>query len=832
MPLLFVLLFMSFSHAVGRDTITPAQPLTSNETLISSNEKFALGFFKPVNSNKSYVGLWYNKISKRTIVWVANRKDPVTTSTGTLSISDNGSLLITDQNSTVVWSSGVANVTNPVAQLLNTGNLVVREDEGDDGNYSWQGFDYPTDTLIAGMKVGVDFVKGLNRTMTAWTSDSDPSPSQYYAMMDIHGDPQLLLCAGSKKLGRTGPWNGYQFTGLPTSATRTYTGFDVSFINNKQEITYSFNTNLPILSKMTVNQSGLVQRSIWEESSGFWNEIWHAPVDQCDSIQACGPFTICNPNNLPICDCLQGFTPKSPEKWYYTDASDGCVRKTQLDCKDGTDGFLVIPYTKLADTTKANVDTSLSLEECRTKCLNNCTCTAYAPSTDVDNGKSGCITWTDELRDVKLFTNDAHVQDFYVRIAAADLDSAPSAFSKSRKWVIPFVIIFVVTMLILAFVGYIVWKRRKTRRARAIQESKNSFHDPGSRGLAARNALELSQGSDLELPLLDLGTIASATENFSADNKLGEGGFGPVYKGMLEDGKEIAVKRLAKTSSQGLVEFKNEVLLIAKLQHRNLVRLLACCIEAEERILVYEYMPNKSLDFFLFAKSKDEVLNWQTRFKIIMGIARGLLYLHQDSRLRVIHRDLKASNILLDKEMNPKISDFGMARIFGGDEAEGNTKKVVGTYGYMSPEYAMDGIFSQKSDAFSFGVLVLEIISGKKNKGVYSAAPHKNLLDHVWSLFKEGNNLQIVDESLGSSYDVNEVMRCINVGLLCVQDHPGDRPLMSSVLLMLGSDRAILPYPKEPGFSVRNVSYQMESGSSKASSSAACDTSATLIEPR
>ncbi|KAM0952366.1 putative protein kinase RLK-Pelle-DLSV family [Dioscorea sansibarensis] len=831
MLLLFVLLFISFSQAIGRDTITPAQPVTGNhDTLISSDGNFALGFFKPVNSNNSYVGLWYNTISERTIVWVANRKDPVTTSTGSLSISSNGNLLIKDQNSTVVWSSGVTNVTNPVAQLLNTGNLVVREDEGEDGSYAWQGFDYPTDTLIAGMKVGVDFVKGLNRTMTAWTSDSDPSPSQYYVTMDIHGDPELVLCAGSKKVYRSGPWNGYRFSGIP--GTLTYSGFNFSFINNKQEITYSYNTNLSILSKLTVNQSGIVQRSLWVESSEIWNVIWSAPMDQCDTIEPCGPFAACNPNNSPICGCIQGFTPKSPEKWFYRDASDGCVRKTQLDCHNRTDGFLVIPYTKLADTSNATVDTSLSLDGCRTKCLNDCTCTAYAPA-DVRNGGSGCITWTNELRDIRLFTNTSYGQELYVLLAAADLDSPSSASRKSSKWVIPFVIVLVVMMLILACVGSIIILRRRNRgRATAIQETNNSFHDPGSRGLAAGNALELSQGNDLELSLLDLATIASATENFSVDNKLGEGGFGPVYKGLFGDGQEIAVKRLAKTSVQGLVEFKNEVSLIAKLQHRNLVRLLACCIEGEERILVYEYMPNKSLDFFLFANSKDEVLNWQTRFKIIMGITRGLLYLHQDSRLRVIHRDLKASNILLDQEMNPKISDFGMARIFGGDEAEGNTMKVVGTYGYMSPEYAMDGIFSQKSDVFSFGVLVLEIITGKKNRGVYSAAPHRNLLDHVWSSWKEGNSLQIVDESLGSSYNMNEVMSCINVGLLCVQDHPGDRPLMSSVLLMLSGDKAVLPYPKEPGFRVRDVPYQMDTVSSKPTSSSTSEMSVTQIVGR
>ncbi|MFS7985371.1 putative protein kinase RLK-Pelle-DLSV family [Helianthus anomalus] len=197
-----------------------------------------------------------------------------------------------------------------------------------------------------------------------------------------------------------------------------------------------------------------------------------------------------------------------------------------------------------------------------------------------------------------------------------------------------------------------------------------------------------SGGEDVELTLFGLSTLLKATDDFSKNNKLGEGGFGPVYKGVLEDGKEIAVKRLANTSTQGLQEFKNEVISISKLQHRNLVKLLGYCIEREEKMLIYEYMPNKGLDSFIFDRTQSELLDWPTRYQIIHGIARGLLYIHQDSRLRIIHRDLKVSNILLDMDMNPKISYFGMARSFGGNQIEANTKRVVGTYGYMAPEYA------------------------------------------------------------------------------------------------------------------------------------------------
>ncbi|KAK3431949.1 hypothetical protein EUGRSUZ_E04174 [Eucalyptus grandis] len=213
----------------------------------------------------------------------------------------------------------------------------------------------------------------------------------------------------------------------------------------------------------------------------------------------------------------------------------------------------------------------------------------------------------------------------------------------------------------------------------------------------------------------DLATVHAATNYFSHENKLGEGGFGEVFQGKLPNGEQIAVKRLSKSSRQGDGEFKNEILLVAKLQHRNLVRLLGFCLEGDEKLLAYEFVPNKSLDYFLFDPEKRRQLNWPLRYKIVSGIARGILYLHEDSRLQIIHRDLKCSNILLDNEMNPKISDFGMARIFGVDQTQASTNKIVGTFGYMSPEYAMHGEFSVKSDVYSFGILLLEIICGKKN---------------------------------------------------------------------------------------------------------------------
>ncbi|KAL7170907.1 hypothetical protein ACSBR2_035713 [Camellia fascicularis] len=271
--------------------------------------------------------------------------------------------------------------------------------------------------------------------------------------------------------------------------------------------------------------------------------------------------------------------------------------------------------------------------------------------------------------------------------------------------------------------------------------------------------------------------MKDATDNFSDSNKLEQGGFGPVYKGTLPHGQEIAVKMLAKNSGQGEVEFENEVLLVAKLQHRNLVRILGFCMEGTERLLMYEFMPNGSLDHsylpFYVDPNKQAYLDWDTRYKIIGGVARGLIYLHEDSRLWIIHPDMKASNVLLDKNMNPKISDFRMARLFVLDETQGNTNKIVRTYGYIPPKYVMYGQFSIKSDVFSFGILVLEIISGQKNNYFQKAENAEDLLTYTWKNWKDGRASNVIDPTIlkASSNCVQDIMRCIHIGLLCAQEN-------------------------------------------------------------
>ncbi|KAL8236844.1 hypothetical protein R6Q59_017925 [Mikania micrantha] len=295
-------------------------------------------------------------------------------------------------------------------------------------------------------------------------------------------------------------------------------------------------------------------------------------------------------------------------------------------------------------------------------------------------------------------------------------------------------------------------------------------------------------------------TLKEASKNFHECNLLGKGGFGPVYRGKLQDGRLVAIKKLSfEKSRQGEQEFIAEVKLITSIQHKNLVRLLGCCCEGPERLLVYEYMKNRSLDRILYGK-RNQYLNWKTRFQIILGIARGLQYLHEESHLRIVHRDIKASNILLDGNFQPKIGDFGLARFFPEDQAYLSTT-FAGTLGYTAPEYAIRGELSEKADIYSFGVVVLEIISCRKNTDLRLSSEMQYLPEYAWKLYERSKMIDLIDPRMQKDgFSVKDVMKTVHMALLCLQPLPDTRPAMSEIVAMLTWKVEMVKSPIKPTF--------------------------------
>ncbi|KAL2327907.1 hypothetical protein Fmac_021334 [Flemingia macrophylla] len=787
--IVFLLFVPSLIVSIAGDTSSTSQfeSLSYGESITSPGGIFELGFFHLGNPNKSYLAIRYQRYPDHTFVWVANGNNPINDSSSMLRLNpSSGTLVLTYNNLT--WSTSspkVANIYNPVAELLDTGNLVIREKNDPKtggGDYLWQSFDHPSNTMLAGMKIGWDLKRNLNRSLVAWKSDDDPTPGELSWGIVLHPYPEMIMMKGTQKYHRLGPWNGLRFSGMPEM--RPNPVFNYTFVTNKDEIYYMWTLQTNLITKVVLNQTTEDRpRYVWSDIDKTWNFYSTMPGEYCDHYAFCGANSFCSSTASPMCECLKGYTPKSPEKWNSMVWTEGCVLKHQLSCMN--DGFAPVDDLKVPDTKNTSVDETIDLDECKKKCLNDCSCMAYTNS-NISGSGSGCVMWFGELIDIKLYQASGSGQRLYIRLHPSELDSIRHKKSKT------ILIISVAATIGVILAIYFVYRKK------IYEESKAEINYE-------------SYMNDLDLPLLDLPIISGATGNFSEGNKIGEGGFGSVYWGKLSSGLEIAVKRLSKNSDQGMSEFVNEVKLIARVQHRNLVKLLGCCIDRQEKMLVYEYLNNGSLDYFIFDRTKGKLLDWPKRFHIIFGIARGLMYLHQDSRLRIIHRDLKASNILLDDTLNPKISDFGMAKTFGGEDIEGNTSKIVGTYGYMAPEYAIDGQFSVKSDVFSFGVLMLETICGKKNRS-YRGKQVINLIDNVWTLWKKDLTLQAVDPNMEDSIVACEVLRCIHVGLLCVQQYAEDRPTMTSVVLMLGSEME-LDEPMRPGFCTKKEPIEASSSS-------------------
>ncbi|KAJ8549674.1 hypothetical protein K7X08_033381 [Anisodus acutangulus] len=789
-----LVLLLSYFHLVSgnntrSNTLLPGQSLSFSaaDTLVSKQGKFELGFFCPGNCEKLFIGIWYKNIPTKTVVWIANRDNPIHPpfNNSHLELSD-GNLQLLDARTQRVWDSNLSTSSEYAnrAVLLDSGNFVLTNGI----EIQWQSFDYPTDTWLPGARIGFDETENKLQKLISWRNMNDPATGNYSLQLDPNQNGEFVVRSNLRGYWRSGRLKegGFAFVGQGNYSKDLF-NFSYNPTEHGKYITYNV-FGESVISRIVLHFGGSMRVFFWSKNHQQWYIVFSGPADNCDVVNVCGAFGICDINVSPLCECLEGYEPKFKLDWDINDYSGGCVRKTSLQCGSSNTGFVRLQNVMLpASSESIQVGNN---QICEYICLSNCTCNAYA------NSNSGeCLLWNGNLIDLKRLPNNSRQAEFNIKLFVL------SNKGNKKSLLVALAASITSAIFICATCSYFLWRRKLKKkgilrkikfREMLLSESATNLSKPGTsigKGQEKR--------SDIELKFFELHDLKAATDNFSPDNKLGEGGFGHVFKGQFPDGQQIAVKRLSTQSRQGLSEFKTEALLIAKLQHRNLVRFLGCCVEDEEKMLIYEYMPNKSLDYFIFDESRKSFLDWKKRHEIIIGIVRGILYLHQDSRLRVIHRDLKASNILLDEDMNPKISDFGTARIFSGNQNEAKTLRVVGTYAYMSPEYALAGLFSIKSDVFSFGVILLEVISGKRNKASYNNDSPPNLIRQAWELWNDGKAFELVDPTIVDSCHSEEALRCIQVGLLCLQVNAADRPTMSSILFML-SNEATVPSPKQP----------------------------------
>ncbi|KAI9083647.1 hypothetical protein K1719_034348 [Acacia pycnantha] len=643
----------------------------------------------------------------------------------------------------VVWSTNVSISSNSSAQLLDSGNLVLIDKTT--GAFLWQSFQHPDNTLLQNMKFSTNKKTGEKMQLTSWESTSDPSYGGFSCSLEPRNVTEVFVWKENQPYWRSGPWNGTHFLGVPQSSSMSLNEFQIKGDQGGSFDLYFHYADKSALLTLKLGHKGKLKTQRWNSHSKLWEREWVSENSVCDIYGKCGSFGICSSLSSPICSCLRGFEPNNREEWRRQNWTSGCVRREALQCErdnngsqaSESDGFLKLERVKLPDHAEVLPFKFEYAADCQTRCAKNCSCIAYAYEKSL-----GCMVWTVDLLDIQSFSVGG--VDLFIRLVNSELGKA------RRKMTTP---------IIISALMQILDRRRISN---------------------------LKQVHNQDLSLFDFRKLAIATNNFELANKLGQGGFGPVYKGKFEDGQEIAVKRLSRSSGQGIEEFINEVELISKLQHRNLVKLLGCCIERDEEILVYEYMTNKSLDAYIFDPLQQKHLDWERRFNIIEGIARGLLYLHRDSRLRIIHRDLKASKILLDEGMNPKISDFGMAKLFGGSQDQANTERIVGTYGYISPNM-------QLKDSI------------RRNLIFYEDTESLTLLGFAWKLWINANVLPLIDPQI---YDPNfqkDILRCTHIGLLCVQELAKDRPTMASVMSMIQSEIVDIPLPSQPAFILRQT---------------------------
>ncbi|XP_024020996.1 G-type lectin S-receptor-like serine/threonine-protein kinase At2g19130 [Morus notabilis] len=765
---LFLFLFMNNCASLGADSISSNQSLSGDETIVSANGIFVLGFCTPGNSSNYYLGMWYKMDPSRAIVWVANRERSVADRfSSEVRISD-GNLVLFGESKLPVWSTNVSSGSSPSieAVLLDNGNLVLRD--GSNASQSlWESFDHPTDTWLQGSKIGYDKKTRKKTLLTSWKSPEDPAPGLFTYELLTSDSSFAIVRNRSKVVWTSGPWDEKLGAFRLTPQMKYNRFFNFTYVSNDNESYLIFNISFSAyeISRFVMDISGQMREYILMPNKE-WRFYSSQPTKPCQVFASCGAYGSCDENSVKYCSCLRGFEPKVPRYWDMEDYSTGCVRKTKLQCANNNhtnqkrDRFLEM--RSMSSPGNKQFVKVANIAACVSTCLNNCSCTAYS-----FNG-NGCSIWTGDLLDLQQLTpGNKDGRTLYIRLDASEFKSPKH---KKRLIIGVAVCSTIVSVILLVLIHLFTSRRKKIVKAKKMME-----------------------GSLVAFSYKDL---QNATKNFS--EKLGGGGFGSVFKGMLPNSTMIAVKKL-ESVGQGEKQFRAEVSTIGTIQHVNLIRLRGFCSEGIKKLLVYDYMSNGSLASHLFNQNNSNVLDWKTRYQIALGTARGLVYLHEKCRDCIIHCDIKPENVLLDAVFCPKVADFGLSKLIGRDFSRVLTT-MRGTRGYLAPEWITGVAITPKTDVYSFGMMLFELVSGRRNSeqteinGKLRYFPNMAI-----SVVVEGGDvLSLLDERLEGNADKEEIERVCKVACWCIQDDEAHRPSMSQVVQMLEGimDVSLPPIPR------------------------------------
>ncbi|XVE60828.1 hypothetical protein DITRI_Ditri05aG0158000 [Diplodiscus trichospermus] len=781
-------------------SISPSSP---DQSWPSSNSTYSLTFISSGSSNSFWAAITY---AGGIPIWTAGDGATVD-SGGSFRLLSNGALRLTNSSGAVVWDSDTADRGVSSASLEDSGELRLL---GNGSTIVWSSFDHPTDTIVPEQNFTVGRVLKSGRYSFSLQRSGNLTlrwnNSIVYWTQGLNSSFDANLTSPSLRLQSTGILNLFD-PSLSSGAIMAYSS--------------DYAEGSDILRFLRLDDDGNLRIYSSALNSGNKTERWSAVLDQCDVFGYCGNMGICSyKDSNPICGCPS-------ENFELVDVNDrrqGCKRKQEIEDCPGSATMLQLDNAKFL-TYPPELSSQVffvGISGCRLNCLVSASCVA---STSLSDGTGLCFLKTPDF--VSGYQSPALPSTSYVKVCGPVLPN-PSPFAddagnskgwRLRAWIV--VVVIVATLLVLiALEGSFWWWCCR--------------NSPKFGGLSAQYALlEYASGAPVQFSYKEL---QRSTKGFK--DKLGAGGFGAVYKGILANRTVVAVKQL-EGIEQGEKQFRMEVATISSTHHLNLVRLIGFCSEGRHRLLVYEFMKNGSLDNFLFATEEHsgKMLSWEYRFNVALGTARGITYLHEECRDCIVHCDIKPENILLDENYNAKVSDFGLAKLINPKDHRYRTlTSVRGTRGYLAPEWLANLPITSKSDVYSYGMVLLEVVSGKRNFEVSADTNRKKFSVWAYEEFEKGNVEGIVDKRLvDQDVDMEQVTRAIQVSFWCIQEQPSQRPMMGKVVQMLEGITEIEkpPAPKAAtegsinGTSI-NVSSNMSALSTFAASAPAPSSSSSL----